>query len=1018
LDAAALHEALQRLIARHDALRATLGPDGAELCIAESAELEWAERDSSTLDDGMRTAAVAAMLRDAVETPFDLEHGPMLRAELMQLGTDDHLLLLSAHHIVCDGWSWGVLVRDLAACYGALLDHRTPMLEPADSFAEYALEEIRHADSDEFRSAERYWLERFGTLPAALDLPTDRPRPRVRSFASQRRDHALDPDLVKTATQVAARHGASLYAFLLATFAVLLHRLSEQDDLVIGIPAAGQAATGRRELVGHAVNILPLRCAIDGSEPFSQTLSRLRSDLLDAFEHQRYTFGTLLKRLAMPRDPARLPLVNVLFNLDRALGPEQAQFPGLGFELATLPRSFENFELFINAVQLGGGGLSLECQFNSDLFDAETIGAWLDAYATLLRAACADPACSGDALEMLSVEARAKLDGFQPPATAFDETRLAHEYFEAAVDADPRRYALRCADMRWTYAELEARANRIAHALRARGIARGALVGLALSRSPDMIASVLGVLKAGAGYVPLDPSYPVQRLSFMADDASLAALVVDDAVPEWFEDSKAVLSLSADAVEIEAQPSTRLLRDDRSGAGDSIAYVIYTSGSTGQPKGVQVPHRTTSNLLTSMQRVPGIDRDDRLVAVTTLSFDIAFVELMLPLCVGAEVVIANPEQVRDGAALRALIEDSGATVLQATPSGWRILLDSGWNGHPRFKAITGGEPLTVDLAEALLSRCGEVWNGYGPTETTVYSTYWRVAAPRRGIFIGEPIANTDVRVLDARGVQCPPGVPGEITIGGAGVSLGYLGRAEMTAERFVADAWSRKPGALRYRTGDRGRWRADGNIEHLGRLDFQVKVRGYRIEPGEIESALAALPEVARAVVVVREERAGDTRLVAYVVARAGMSLDAAAVRACLKQALPDYMVPQHVVLLDAIPQLPNGKIDRKSLPAPTVSPAPSSERVAPRNESEQRVAAAMEEVLALPGLGIHDDFFALGGHSLLAAQLTARLNREFGVALSLRTLFDSPTIAGLSAAIEERLQDETAKAIEPIEHR
>ena len=1018
LDTAALHGALQELLARHDALRATLSPDGAELCIAESAEAAWAEQDLSTLDHDARDAAVAATLRRAVETPFDLEHGPLLRAELLRLGTDDHLLVLSAHHIVCDGWSWGVLMSDLAACYAALLHHQAPALDAADSFADYALEEIHYAESDEFRAAERYWLGRFDKLPPALDLPTDRPRPRVRSFASQRRDCTLDPGLVKVATQTAAQQGASLYALLLATFALLLHRLSEQDDLVIGIPAAGQAATGRPNLVGHSVNILPLRCAIDGGAPFAQTLSRIRGDLLDAVEHQRYTFGTLLKRLAMPRDPARLPLVNVLFNLDRELGPEQAAFEGLEFELATLPRSFENFELFVNAVQLGDGALSLECQFNSDLFDAETIDAWLDAYATLLRAACTDPARSGDALEMLSPGARAKLDGFQPPAATFHEARLAHEYFERAVDRAATRQALRCADIRWTYAELESRANRIAHALRARGVGRGALVGLALARGPDMIASVLAVLKAGAGYVPLDPSFPVQRLAFMASDASLAALIVDDAPPEWFEHSSAVLSLAANAAEIDAQPETRLPRDERSAAPDSIAYVIYTSGSTGQPKGVQVPHRTTSNLLTSMQRVPGIDKDDRLVAVTTLSFDIAFVELMLPLCAGAEVVIADHDQVRDGAALRALIENSAATVLQATPSGWRILLDSGWTGHPRFKAITGGEPLTLDLAEALLSRCGEVWNGYGPTETTVYSTYWRVAAPRRGIFIGQPIANTDVRILDERGMQCPVGAPGEITIGGAGVSLGYLGRPELTAERFIADSFFREAGTLRYRTGDRGRWRWDGNIEHLGRLDFQVKVRGYRIELGEIESALVALPEVARAVVVAREERLGDTRLVAYVVLRAGAALDSAAARTRLKQMLPEYMIPQHVVLLDAIPQLPNGKIDRKALPAPTVQASPSSAHVAPRNEHERRVATAMEEILALPGLGIHDDFFALGGHSLLAAQLTARLNREFGLTLSLRTLFDSPTIAGLSAVIEERLKEGQGDASEPIEHR
>ena len=1018
LDASALHSALRAVVAHHDALRTTFSADGMELCIAEQAEPHWNTRDLSALPQAERDAAVSKILREVVEIPFDLERGPLLKAELLKLGEREHLLVLSAHHLVCDGWSWGVIVRDLGDAYRAAHAHATPALPPAESLADYALAELAYADSDDHREAERYWLSRFASLPPPLALPTDRARPRMRSFASQRRDWRLEPETVQAVTRAAAQEGASLYAFLLTAFAVLLQQLSGQEDLVIGIPAAGQAISGWPRMVGHAVNILPLRASFGADAPFASALKEIRGALLEGLEHGRYTFGTLLTRLAMPRDPSRLPLVSVLFNLDRALGADQADFGEVEFDLAAVPRAYENFEIFVNAVQLADGALRLECQFNSDLFDAETIDAWLDAYDTLLCSACMDPACSGDALEMLSAGARAKLDGFQPPATVYEETRLAHEYFEASVDRDSARHALRCADVRWTYAQLESRANRIAHALRARGIGRGALVGLALARGPDMIASVLAVLKAGAGYVPLDPSFPVQRLSFMANDAWLAALVVDDAAPDWFAESGAVLSLARNAQEIDAQPETRLPRDERSATPGSIAYVIYTSGSTGTPKGVQVPHRTTSNLLTSMQRVPGIDRDDRLVAVTTLSFDIAFVELMLPLCAGAEVVIANHDQVRDGAALRTLIEDSAATVLQATPSGWRILLDSGWSGHPRFKAITGGEPLTVDLAEALLSRCGEVWNGYGPTETTVYSTFWRVAAPRRGIFIGKPVANTDIRVLDAKGMQCPVGVAGEITIGGAGVSLGYLDRPELTAERFIADAFSGKTGAWRYRTGDRGRWRADGYVEHLGRLDFQVKVRGYRIELGEIESALVALPEVARAVVVAREERVGDTRLVAYVVAQSGATLDTAATRSRLKQVLPDYMIPQHVVLLDAIPQLPNGKIDRKALPAPTVHTSSAAERIAPRNELEQRVASAMEETLALPGLGIHDDFFALGGHSLLAAQLTARLNREFGLTLSLRTLFDSPTIAGLSAAIAERLKAGDVNTAEPIEHR
>src|SRR5581483_8945294 len=597
LDASALHSALRAVVAHHDALRTTFSADGMELCIAEQAEPHWNTRDLSALPQAERDAAVSKILREVVEIPFDLERGPLLKAELLKLGEREHLLVLSAHHLVCDGWSWGVIVHDLGDAYRAAHAHATPALPPAESLADYALAELAYADSDDHREAERYWLSRFASLPPPLALPTDRARPRMRSFASQRRDWRLEPETVQAVTRAAAQEGASLYAFLLTAFAVLLQQLSGQEDLVIGIPAAGQAISGWPRMVGHAVNILPLRASFGADAPFASALKEIRGALLEGLEHGRYTFGTLL---------TRLPLVSVLFNLDRALGADQADFGEVEFDLAAVPRAYENFEIFVNAVQLADGALRLECQFNSDLFDAETIDAWLDAYDTLLCSACMDPACSGDALEMLSAGARAKLDGFQPPATVYEETRLAHEYFEASVDRDSARHALRCADVRWTYAQLESRANRIAHALRARGIGRGALVGLALARGPDMIASVLAVLKAGAGYVPLDPSFPVQRLSFMANDASLAALVVDDAAPDWFAESGAVLSLARNAQEIDAQPETRLPRDERSATPGSIAYVIYTSGSTGTPKGVQVPHRTTSNLLTSMQRVPGI----------------------------------------------------------------------------------------------------------------------------------------------------------------------------------------------------------------------------------------------------------------------------------------------------------------------------------------------------------------------------------------------------------------------------
>ena len=1015
LNVVALQAALQQLVDRHEALRATFSGDGEELLIATQQDLPCALRDLTRVGESERKADVAATLHRAVSTPFDLEHGPLVRAELLQLLPDEYLLVFTAHHIVCDGWSFGVIVRDLAALYAQHLG-RGNGPAAADPFTDFAVAEANRRHSGNGDADEAYWLTRFAGHAPSLDLPTDRARPRRRSFASLREDRLLSAELVADIKRLGAKRGASLYATLLTAFSILLQRLTGQDDVVIGIPCAGQAGGGHDSLVGHCVNVLPLRASVDPQTAFSAVLNQVRGDLLDAFEHQQYTLGSLLARLSLPRDPGRLPLVSVLFNLDQALDEQSVPFADLQYDFAANARVFENFELFVNAVQVEGG-VRLECQYNSDLFRGETVRSWLDAYETLLRSAIAEPEASVAALSLLSDAERSHLATLQPTATPYPVAQLAHEYFEQQADRTPQRMAVRHRTNSLRYAELDARANRLAHCLRERGVGRGSLVGLALSRSIDMVAAVLAVLKAGAGYVPMDPCFPAERLAFMAEDAALAALLVDDSMPTAFSFPAArVLSLQRDSAAIAAAPSTRLPHDERSATPESIAYLIFTSGSTGRPKGVRVPNRTTSNFLTGMQRVPGIREDDRLVAVTTLSFDIAFMELMLPLSTGAEIVLADHDDVRDGASLRTLVESSKATMMQATPAGWRILLESGWKGHAGFRAVSGGEPLAVDLAEALLQRCGEVWNGYGPTETTVYSTYWRVSEPRNGIFIGQPVANTRVYILDELGTPCPLGVPGEMVIGGAGVALGYLNRPELDAERFLPDPFANEPNARMYRTGDRGRWLANGQLEHLGRLDFQVKVRGYRIELGEIESVLADVPQVARAVVMAREDRPGDVRLVAYVVARERTAPDEETLRSSLKDRLPDYMLPQHIMQLDAIPLLPNGKIDRKALPLPpVVSAAADGPRIAPRNDDERRVTGAMETILALPELDVRDDFFALGGHSLLAAQLTARLNREFGVNLSFRTLFDAPTIQALALAIGTLVASGTAPATQPI---
>ena len=686
-----------------------------------------------------RDAEVATRKRLAVETPFELERGPLFRAELLRLAENDHLLILTAHHIVCDGWSWWLMMRELATFYASAAGHERADLPEPVSFADYALEQATQSGGAVYADDERYWLSRFDGEVPVLDLPLDRARPARRTFASLREDHVLDAALVADIKRLGARRGASLFATLLGGFATVLSRLSGQPQVVIGIPAAGQSVDGLDTLVGHCVNLLPLRFDVDPAQPFATLIDTSQETLLDAIDHQRYTFGTLLKKLRVDRDPSRLPLVSVMFTIDQAIDGDSHGFPGLATDFATNARTFENFELFVNAVQLEGG-LQLECQYNTDLFDAATIRRWMQGYELLLRSAVQRSEAALGSLPMVDGDAMQALVALQPAPTPYGTDVGMHELFELQCDRTPERIALRYKDQALTYAQLDARANRIASLLRARGVHRGALVGLALDRGVDMLAALLGILKTGAGYVPLDPAFPEERLTYMVGDASLAALVTQRSHADRFDlRGRPVLALDTMADELAQASDARPPREAVD--PESIAYVIYTSGSTGKPKGVQVPHRGVSNFITAMQARPGIQADDKLVAVTTLSFDIAVLELMLPLSVGGEVILADRETAMDGELLSALLRDRGATLMQATPATWRVLIDAGWRGSDSFSVLCGGEPLPPDLARALLARSGAVWNLYGPTETTVWSTCWRVEAPEKGISIGTPIAN-------------------------------------------------------------------------------------------------------------------------------------------------------------------------------------------------------------------------------------------------------------------------------------
>ncbi len=1013
LDAGALRAAVRELVARHEALRATVAADGLTLAVLEPpAEVPVARHDWSALPGAERDAARQALLARVVAEPFDLVRGPLARFDLARLAADDHLLVVAAHHVVCDGWSFGVVATELAALYTAARRGEPARLAEAPRLADYALAaqgpEARAAEAE----AEGYWTALLRDAPTAPELPADRARPATRTFGAGRTDHVLPRELVQRAARAGGAAGASLFATLFAAFGAMLHRLTGEEDVVVGIPAAGQPAAGAPGLVGHLVHLLPVRLRVQADAPFATLLAATRSAVLDAHEHHALTLGSLLARLPLARDPSRPPLVSVVFNLERGLGPSALPFDGLAADMRAVPRSRELFELFVNAVELDGA-VTLECQYNAALFDGATVAAWLEAFEQLLASAADAAETPVGRLAALPPAQRARIARWNDTARAVPAGLLGHHALERSAARAPDAVALEFEGATLTYAALDARANRIARRLRALGVRRGAMVGLCLPRGPEMVAALFGVLKAGGTYVPLDPDHPAERLAFTARDAALAALVTDgsalDAVPADARPGH-VLLLDRDAAAIDAESADALPHDDAAATPDTPAYVIYTSGSSGTPKGCLCTHRGLANFFVTGEVVPALGAHDVCVALATLAFDASLIDLLLPLAAGARVVIASREVAADGLRLRRLLEDARATFVFATPATWRLLLAAGWEGGSHLTVGSGAEALPRDLADALLARARTVWNAYGPTEATVWGSAQRLPGPGARVTIGRPLPNVRYHVLDVHRQPVPVGVPGELYIGGMGVAAGYLNRPELTAERFLPDP--ERAGERLYRTGDVVRWLPDGDVDYLGRNDDQVKLRGYRIELGEIESRLADHAGARAAAVVVREDTPDDRRLVAYLVPAEGAAPTDAELRAHLRAALPDYMVPQAFVRLAKIPLTPSGKVDRRALPAPQASDAVRGDDfVAPRTDAERLVAGLWAEALRVGRLGARDDFFQLGGHSLMASQVLARLRRDHGVELPYRRIFEAPTVERFAVLVEQAMSGSAAGA-------
>ncbi len=998
LNKSALRRTIDAICSRHEAFRTTFAMtgEGPVQIVSPFRPLHWVEVDLLHLPGEQRWREAARLVEQEANLPFDLEKGPVARFLLIEVEPEDHVLMVTMHHIIGDQWSFGVIGSEFALFYNAFCQGNTPSAKPVPlQYADYAVWQ-RRCLTDKWLSTQLdYWQKRLAGL-SRLSLPTDYPRPALQTFNGSHCMLELPASLIERLKQFSAERNATVFMPLLACFQILLSRYSGQHDVAVGSPIANRTQSSVESIIGSFVNTLVFRADLSGNPTFEEMLERVRETALGAYANQDFPFDKLVEIMGSDRDHSSAPLVQVLFNLANApIGEINVQ--GLSWVPFEVDTGVAQFDL----------SLTIETEiarkayltFNTDLFERQTVERMLGQYKVLIHSALANPTARLSELSMLTEAERTELlQDWNRTQADYPQFECFPQMFEGQVERTPDAVALSMGREALRYGDLNARANQLARYLRTQDVQPGVAVGICLERSLEMVVALMAVLKAGGTYLPLDPEYPRDRLRFMAEDAAVAIVLTSEGFSDRF-DSQAcrILCLDREEKRIAQEVGHNL---PPTATSQDLAYILYTSGSTGQPKGVEIPHRALVNFLCSMRQEPGCSAQDVMVSVTTLSFDIAGLELYLPLLVGARVELVNRTVAMDGWKLRRLCEAVQPTIMQATPATWRMLIEAGWLGSDRLTVLCGGEALPPDLAVALLSRSAALWNMYGPTEATIWSTIERIERADQEITIGRPIANTELYILDQFLQPVPVGVSGELYIGGHGLACGYRGRPELTKERFVLHPFSTEPHARLYRTGDLVRYRPDGRIVHLGRLDHQVKIRGFRIELGEIEAVLSRHPAVRQAVVTAREDQHGLKQLAAYVVCQEGQAPSPTELRSFVRTALPDYMTPSFFVFLEAMPLTANNKVDVQVLPAPAPFLSEGLGDVGPRDRVEVQLTALWQLVLRVPKIGIHDNFFDLGGHSLTAAQLFFLLEQVYGRHLPLATLFRAPTIAALAAVL------------------
>ena len=997
LDAKKLKACIGSIAARHEILRTTFSQYIGQVFqnINPTTDFEL-----PVFDIGLTSKeAFDSTMQDEIQRPFDLERGPLIRALLYKKCETDHTLLIVQHHIVTDLRSKELFAQDLATCYNG------PARMPAEQmtcsipqYKEYAEWQLDWLKSSAAEKMALYWQQELKSHSGMLNLPIDLPRPSVQTLKGSCRQFHFESNLAAKLREFSSKSSTDIFLILLAAYAALLFKYSKQNDIVIGVPLTNRRQNTHKESLGCFVNILPISLELSADLPFTELLKQVRMKMLMAHRNQELPFTKILEVVQPQRFPGTNPLFQVGFTVEPSM-------PLALDNLKIRPRHIHNrgaqLDLFLTFQNITTD-IRGHFEFNSDLFFSPTIEGMCRNYQNLLQSLTQTPEAAIGQIGMLSPnETRRIIFDFNDTAAPVPQHARLHTLFEDQAAKTPQAVSVTHAETSLSYANLNLKANQLSHFLKGIGIARGDCVGIHLHRSPDMLVAILGVLKAGAVYVPLDPAFPKQRLEYILQDTRAPVLITHSDLSGDL-DTPGIRSIIIDrdnasiACHSEDNPKIDLRPED-------LAYILHTSGSTGKPKGVQVPHIAVVNFLLSMQKEPGITAEDTLLAVTTLSFDISVLELFLPLTVGARIVLADQHTTSDGQALLHLIRSCGATIMQATPATWHLLFAAGLNRPLPLKILCGGENLPPGLARQLCSVSTSVWNLYGPTETTIWSTCAKIE-PDAPITAGRPIANTQIYIVDANLQLVPPGIPGELLIGGLGVSRGYLNRPELNAEKFIADPFREGDRQRLYRTGDIARMHHDGTLQIFGRMDHQIKLRGFRIELGEIEAQLSKHPAVEQVALRLYEKSPQNKRLVAYFTAKPDQHIDINELRGFLKKQLPDYMLPSVFNQLDRMPLTDNGKIDRKSLPQPILQTGEAEACIVlPRTEMEKVLHRLWQSLLEVEMIGIHDNFFEIGGNSLLAVEASILIANHLKKKIPVADLFQYTTIATLAEHLTQQ---------------